>query len=58
MWRQQNDMFFNNMQWPIEKTRQVIWDSLQYYGRIEWKRTMRDLEKALDVAYHDVLKRI
>ena len=46
------------MQWPIEKTRQVIWDSLQYYGRIEWKRTMRDLEKALDVAYHDVLKKM
>jgi hypothetical protein len=55
-WRQQNDSIFNNMQWVIEKTRQVIWDALQYYARIEWKRTMRDLEEALDVAYdHDVL---
>ena len=33
----------------------IIWNPLQDYGRIEWKRTLRDLEKALDVAYHDIL---
>ena len=50
-------MVFNNMQWPIEKTRQVIWDALQGYGRIEWKRTCMDLEKTLDVAYQDILNK-
>ena len=45
------------MQWPIEKTRQVIWDALQDYGRIEWKRTLNNLEKAPDVAYQDILKK-
>ena len=39
----------------VEKTHQVIWDALQDYGRIEWKQTFSDLEKALGVAYHDVL---
>jgi len=28
---------------------------MQDYGRIEWKWTLRDLEKAPDVAYHDIL---
>ena len=54
---QQNDMVFNNLQWPIEKTRQVIWDALQDYGRIEWKQTLKDLEKTPDVAYQDVLNK-
>ena len=40
--RQQNDMVFNTLQWPIEKTRRVIWDALHDYGRIEWKRTLMD----------------
>ena len=44
------------MQWPVEKTCQVIWDALQDYGRIEWKRTFNDLEEGPDVAYQDVLK--
>ena len=35
---------------------QVIWDTLQDYGGIEWKHTLPDLEKALDVAYQDVFK--
>ena len=48
-------MVFNALQWPIEKTRQVIWDTLQDYGRIEWQRTLSDLEKAPDIAYQDVL---
>ena len=42
---------FNYMQWPIEKTSQVIWDALLDYGRIECKRTLMDLEKAPYVAY-------
>ena len=48
-------MVFNNLQWPIEKTRQVIWDALQSYGRIEWKRTLKDVEEAPGMAYQDVL---
>ena len=40
IWWQQNDLVLNNLQWPIEKTRQVIWDALHDYGRIElkWER--------------------
>jgi hypothetical protein len=47
---------FHDLQWPIEKTRQVSYDALQAeYGMIEWKRTLTDLEKCLDVAYQDAL---
>ena len=56
IWRQRNDLVFNILQWHVEKTCQVIWDALQDYGRIEWKQTLLHLEKALDVAYQDVLK--
>ena len=48
-------MVFNDLQWPIEKTSQITWDTLQDYGRFEWKQMFSDLEKALDVAYEDVL---
>jgi hypothetical protein len=51
-------MVFNKLQWPIEKTRQIIWEALHDYERIDWKRTLRDLEKFLDVAYHDILNKI
>ena len=51
-------MVFNNLQWPIEKTSQVIWDALQDYDRIEWKQTLTDLEKAPDVAYYDFLNEL
>ena len=57
IWRQQNDMVVNNLQCPFEETCQVIWDALQDYGRIEWKRTLRDLEEASDVASYDVLNK-
>ena len=54
--RQWNDLLFlNKLQWPIDKIRQIIWDALQDYGRIEWKRMLRDLEKAPDVANWDIL---
>ena len=43
------------LQWPIEKTRLVIWDALHDYDRIKWKRILADLEKAMEVAYQDVL---
>ena len=46
---------FNELQRTIEKTRQVVWDALKDYGRIEWKWTLPDLEKALDMAYQNVL---
>jgi hypothetical protein len=48
-------LVFNALQWPIEKTRQVIWDNLQGHGRTEWQHTLADLEKALDIAYQDIL---
>jgi hypothetical protein len=38
------------------KTSQIIWDSLQDYGRIEWKWTLKDLKEAPNVAYQDILK--
>ena len=41
---------------PLEKTHQVVWDSLLDCGRLEWQQTLYDLEKTLDVAYEDVLK--
>ena len=47
-------MVFNALQWPVDKTHQVIWDTLQDYGRIEWKQTLSYLTKAPDVAYQDV----
>ena len=39
----------------LRKTRQVIWDALQYYGGIEWKHILMDLAKVPHVAYHDIL---
>ena len=42
----------------LRKTRQVSWEVVQDYGRSEWKRTLRDLEKALNVAYHDILNEL
>ena len=55
IWRRQNDLVFNDMRWPIEKTRQVSWDVLHDYERVVWKRALSDLERALDVAYQDIL---
>lgn len=43
-----NDVVFNDLRWPIEETCQAIWDVLQDHGRIKWKQTFWDLEKALD----------
>jgi hypothetical protein len=34
-------MVSNDMQWPIEKTHQVIWNALHDYDRMEWKRTLK-----------------
>ena len=55
IWGQHNDLDFNALQWPLEKTRKIIWNALQDYGKIEWQWTLSDLEKAMDVAYQDVL---
>ena len=58
IWRQRNNSVFNDLQWPIEKTLQVSWDALQEeYGRVEWKQTLVDLEKGMDVAYQDALNK-
>lgn len=35
IWRQRNDLMFNVIQWPSEKTHQVVWNSLLDYGRFE-----------------------
>lgn len=43
--RQQNDLVFNVLQWPIEKICQVIWDALQDYDRIEWQQTPHGYER-------------
>jgi hypothetical protein len=55
IWHQRKDMISNALQWPIEKTHQLIWNALQDYGRTEWKWTLLDLDKAPDIAYQDVL---
>ena len=52
-----SELIFNELQWPIEKPHQIIWDALQDYGRIEWKRMLRDLEKASSMAFHDILNK-
>jgi hypothetical protein len=46
IWRQQNDLVFNNMQWHVEKTRRVISMPCRIISRTEWKRTLKDLEEA------------
>ena len=51
-------MVFNEVQRPIEKTHQVIWDAFQVYGRIKWKRTLLDLENVPDVAYQAAINKI
>ena len=51
-----NNLVFKKNQWPNETMRQVIWDALQDYGRIKWKRTLKFLEEARDLAYQDILK--
>ena len=57
IWRQRNDLVFNNLQWPVEKSRQVIWDAIHDYGRIKWKWMLKDRGEAPDVAYQDVLNK-
>ena len=55
IWQQQNDLVFISFQWYVEKTHQVVWDSMLGYGRLECQCTLLDLNKASDVAYEDVL---
>jgi hypothetical protein len=38
-------LVYSNMQWHVERTRQVICDALQDYGRIEWTGRHNNLEK-------------
>lgn len=56
IWRQRNDMVFNAIQWPIERTHQLIRDALHDYSRIEWKCIVSDLVKVAIVAYQGILK--
>lgn len=41
----------------MEKT-QVVWDALVYYDKIGWQHTLKDLGKAPDVSYQDVLNEL
>ena len=36
----------------------MMWDSLLDYGRLEWQQTLQDLEKAPDITYLDVPKKL
>lgn len=47
---------FNAIQYLMEKTYQVVWDSLLDQGRLDSQQTVSNLEKALDVAYEDVFR--
>lgn len=49
------DLMFNNLQWPIKKSQQVIWGILQDFDRIKWKRTLMNPEEAPNMAYHNIL---
>jgi hypothetical protein len=35
IWFQHNDLVFNATHKPVEKTHQVVWDSLTDYGRLK-----------------------
>lgn len=49
---------FYTLQWVVELTHQAVRDTLLDYGRIEGQQTLTDLEKALDIAHQDVLKKL
>jgi hypothetical protein len=55
IWHQRNDLNRNVIERLVEKTHQVVWDSLLDYDRLEWQRTLTDLEKVPEVPYQDVL---
>lgn len=56
IWRRRNDLVCNTMSWHVEKVHQVVWDSITQYGRIEWQKILKDLEKGLHVNYNDILE--
>lgn len=35
------------------KTHHVIWGALLDYGRIEWQKTLKDIDRAPNVAYDE-----
>jgi hypothetical protein len=54
IWHQQNNLVLNDLQWSIEKNTSSHLGHLARLCRIEWKRTLLDLEKAPNVAYQYV----
>ena len=54
--RQRNNLALNALQWPIEKMYQAVWDNLLDYNGSEWKQTLSNLEKALNIGYQGILK--
>ena len=55
---QRNNLALNALQWPIEKMYQAVWDNLLDYNGSEWKQTLSNLEKALDIGYRGILKEV
>lgn len=45
IWCYRNDLVFDANLWLVEKTQQVVWDSLLECGGLEWQRTLHDLKK-------------
>ena len=39
-----NDLVFNEVQWLVVKTHQVVWASLPDYGRLEWQHILNSFE--------------
>ena len=57
IWHQRNDSNRNGIERLVEKTHQVVWDSLLDCGRLEWQRTLTNLEKVPEMACQDVLNK-
>jgi hypothetical protein len=36
IWLECNDLVFQNVRWLEAKLRNIMWQGLLYYGRIEW----------------------
>lgn len=45
---------FDALRWPINKTHQVVCDSLIDYGRLEWQQTLAYLKTMFEAAYQNV----
>lgn len=53
VYKERNDIFFNNMMWNFKKMKQTIWQSLFEYAKIAWDMAHKDVETI--AVYDDVL---